>query len=612
MKLTPIPVGIEWAEFADADRQVVTMMADSTVQFWPSAGAPKPSRTVSFGNGSELMRMAVSPDGKRVAVGGRAGLLRMLAVTPDAPKLALRRGHAGDIVSIQWSADGKRLATTATDTTLVVWDLSSGVPSRTFRQKGYPMQSAEFSPDGAHIITTQPYTFQATVWAMDSTFFTLPGHTNELVNAEFTADSRRILTSSKDGTVRLWSLPDGPFFRGRGIEAEHPEGGDVAAAAFSPDGGRVVLGTRDGLLYQKWVDSGSKMLKFDTTPGTLRTLGFSADGKRLRGLLYDGTRRAWVLGGAITRSDTPYPGDLFTWAARFAADGRHVLSTTNLGAAMVWDIDAPTAPMHVALLPEDLVCNGQDNDDDCLEPESGCSALSANGSLLAACLRTGPAALYRVPDTIPARILGDSGRATGVAFSHDASRVAVGYDDGLIRIFRLDVTDTVRVVSGHRGPVKLLDFSPDNQRLLSAGTDGTVRVWDLRIAAATVTIRPKGLVIETARFTQDGRRVLTVGNGETEARLWNADGSGGFVSLPAARGDIANVYPSADGRWLLTTSTGQTADLFPLDPNIALAPFRVRSTCLPADERQRHLMESAKDARARHDACENARISRRP
>ncbi len=607
--LTPAFVGVDEALFADGDRQVVTIMRDSSVQFWPSVGVAEPTRTVRLPRREEPTRIAVSPDGKRVAVGGRNAQLFVLDLGVKSRSLRLS-GATGDIAALGWSPDGAMLVSTATDTGMLVWNTTSGERIRRFRHNGEAMQSADFSPDGRSIITTSPYSFQATIWSLDSAVVALPGQTNELVAADFAPDSRRVLTAAKDGSVRLWSLPDPPIYSERGgIESEHPEGGNIAAVAFSPDERTIAMSTLDGLMYQKRLDSVSMKRMIDSAPGTLRTLAFSPDGRRLRGLLYDGTRRLWTLGTIPSRADVPTSSTAFAITTEFAADGRHALSITDQGSALVWDVDTKSPPMTLQLLPADSICAGQDGDDDCADPLDSCAALSRDGQFAAACLRAGPAAIYRVPTTTPFRTITTprSSRSTAVAFNSDASRIAVGYGNGSIRLFTVAGADTGRLIAGHRQAVKLLDFSPDGQRLLSAAKDGTVRVWDTATGTSLVTIRPKGLVIQVAKFTRDGTRIVTLGAGEVDGRLWNADGSGGFVSMPAGRGEVRELYPSASGRWLLATSAEQTAQLYPLDPNDAIAAFRNARTCMTVAERQRYLTESAPDATTRYRACETSR-----
>ena len=171
---------------------------------------------------------------------------------------------------------------------------------------------------------------------------------------------------------------------------------------------------------------------------------------------------------------------------------------------------------------------------------------------------------------------------------------------------RLDAAGaTGRVLAGHRQRVTLLEFSTDDQRIVSASKDGMVRVWDVTRAASIVTLRPKGLVTQMARFTPDGKRVLTLGAQETDARIWHADGAGGFVSLSAGRAEVNDVYASRDGGWLLATTESATASALPLDADRALHKLRASAMCLSVVKRQRYLSERTDDSHSHRAACDN-------
>ncbi|KAG2346735.1 WD40 repeat-like protein, partial [Suillus weaverae] len=66
-------------------------------------------------------------------------------------------------------------------------------------------------------------------------------HTAGVNSVSFSPDGTRIVTSSRDSTVRLWDAatgqPVGEPLRG------HTEG--VNSVSFSPDGTRIVTGSRD-------------------------------------------------------------------------------------------------------------------------------------------------------------------------------------------------------------------------------------------------------------------------------------------------------------------------------------------------------------------------------
>src|SRR5437764_447015 len=69
---------------------------------------------------------------------------------------------------------------------------------------------------------------------------TLAGHTDAVAAAAFSPDGKRVLTGSEDRSARLWDAATGKFVA---ILAERP--GSVMAVAFSTDGTHVLTGSWD-------------------------------------------------------------------------------------------------------------------------------------------------------------------------------------------------------------------------------------------------------------------------------------------------------------------------------------------------------------------------------
>jgi WD40 repeat protein len=70
--------------------------------------------------------LALSPDGRTVAWGNRAGdpLVHLLDVATGKERHTFA-GHQGGVETLSFSADGKKLVSGGTDATLVVWDMTA-------------------------------------------------------------------------------------------------------------------------------------------------------------------------------------------------------------------------------------------------------------------------------------------------------------------------------------------------------------------------------------------------------------------------------------------------------------------------------------------------------
>ena len=69
----------------------------------------------------------------------------------------------------------------------------------------------------------------------------LEGHASIVNSTQFSPDGMRILTTSQDGTARLWDAETGQEL---GLLAGHS--GYLTSAHFSPDGMRIVTASGDG------------------------------------------------------------------------------------------------------------------------------------------------------------------------------------------------------------------------------------------------------------------------------------------------------------------------------------------------------------------------------
>jgi len=79
----------------------------------------------------------------------------MVGNVPCAPgkELLTLRGHSGDVDSVAFSPDGKRLATASWDHTAKVWEAESGKEPLTLRGHSDFVLGVVFSPDGKHLAT---------------------------------------------------------------------------------------------------------------------------------------------------------------------------------------------------------------------------------------------------------------------------------------------------------------------------------------------------------------------------------------------------------------------------------------------------------------------------
>jgi hypothetical protein len=67
-----------------------------------------------------------------------------------------------------------------------------------------------------------------------------------------------------------------------------------------------------------------------------------------------------------------------------------------------------------------------------------------------------------------------------VAFAPDGRTLALGYDNGRIRLWDVSTGEMRQCLAGEKGPIHCLAFSADGERLASVGAKGIGFIWDVR------------------------------------------------------------------------------------------------------------------------------------
>jgi WD40 repeat protein len=99
-------------------------------------------------------RIAVSPDGKRVASGGHNGVVDVWDL--DGGAVASWRADGGPTLGVAWSPDGRLVASTGFDGDVDLWDAATGALLRSIPIHQGPGTSVAFTADGAALLTTGP------------------------------------------------------------------------------------------------------------------------------------------------------------------------------------------------------------------------------------------------------------------------------------------------------------------------------------------------------------------------------------------------------------------------------------------------------------------------
>jgi len=238
--------------------------------------------------------VALSPDGKTVATGD-ANSTVYLWETSSGREARRLTGCQGGVAAIAFTLDGKRLASGDGDGGLRVWDLSTGKDlwCQTLPRAGVASALA-FSPDGKLLAAPRPDGGTLSLWDADTgkevRRLTDTGATVSAV--AFTPDGKLLLSTDGEQDIRVWDVTTGRLLRRFGDGKARPP------LAVSSDGKLLASGggaQGQGIIF--WdLASGERLRGIVAHEGKVTGLAFAPDGKRLISGGSDQKAHLWDVG----------------------------------------------------------------------------------------------------------------------------------------------------------------------------------------------------------------------------------------------------------------------------------------------------------------------------
>ncbi|MCV2874333.1 c-type cytochrome [Defluviimonas sp. WL0050] len=244
----------QWLEGHDAavnaviypgEGRIVSAGDDFSLRLWDDDGGHVLGRHLG-----KVVRLALSPDGTRVASASWDGTARIWPLAGDAPPVVIE-GHGGSVNDAVFSPDGARLYTASADGTIRVWNADTGEALGQLVHHGFGVNALAMAADGAWLA----------YGAVDggTRVLALPGGK---VIGDFTLDRRpilalahhpgrqRIAVGDAEGYIMMldtveWRIAD---------DFRATLKGPVWALVFSFDGANIHAGGLDNAMYSWPVD----------------------------------------------------------------------------------------------------------------------------------------------------------------------------------------------------------------------------------------------------------------------------------------------------------------------------------------------------------------------
>ena len=315
------------------------------IRIWDASWGVEGTETI-IEEQAEITSISLSASGNLIVTGTLDGSICLWSVLTGGLVKKLDFSHSVDSVSF-CPVNEQLIAFGSRDGTVRLWNVTNGEPF-TIGKHDYSVSSVVFSPLGGKHVASGSWDKTIRIWDVDGRELEVSPLTERdsfVRTLAYSPDGTRLASGSADKTVRIWNPETGQL-----LSTFYDHHDWVNSVAYSSDGLCIVSGSDDKtiLFYNAQDDqtvgelitrSRDWVKAFTGHGGSVSSVCFSPDGKRILSGSFDKTARVW---GAVTDRSLFLPFGGHTKIVRtvcFFPDGRRFATGSDDGAVRIWTLD---------------------------------------------------------------------------------------------------------------------------------------------------------------------------------------------------------------------------------------------------------------------------------
>lgn len=447
--------------------------------------------------------------------------------------------HPAAVTGVSLTADATRVATSAADGFVRLWDTASGLPLEMFTGHAEGPAKVRWLSDNVTLYSGSADKSMR-VWKL-AALRTSRAHDASVYGMVSYAGAGQLLTCAADGKVILTD-----FNSGLPVRVFEGLAGEPRAVCARPDNQRIAAGNATGQVVV-WNAANGELLQSLEAGAAVTSLVYSPDNQKLA--IATANKQLLVF-GPPNLPQPPPPGkeltehqsvlmDAVAPQIHFEADNRTLWAVHTEGHIGRWAYAAPTALRQFN--------HGG--------PVYGVVA-NRDGKTVVSCSTDQTVRIWDVPGNQQKfAMTGHVGAVHAVALSPDESLIVSSGADGTVRVWDVAGGRPLKQLAKLNDTMYSVAFHPNGQKVAAGGADRKVHVWNLLTGAEEQTFAGHTDYIHSVTFNSQGTRLLSYGYAG-HLKVWNlADGKPLFEQRIGRIGNYAD-YAADDFRVLLSNGDG--------------------------------------------------------
>lgn len=369
--------------------------------------------------------------------------------------------HEIDINAIDWSLDGKFIASGSYDGKIILWDVENRNVKQTFECE-LPVFSLAFSSNGTKIVSGHDKGLICLWDIQGNLILKFQGHQGCVKSISFHPSDQLIISLDFYRRLKFCNL------EGKSIEINENVSkcaGIYTSFDLTTSGEIIVLGRSDGRIQFLGLD-GNLYTPFQAHSRDITSIVFSPDSQAVASSGLDGTVKIWNLRGELLTNPFPVTNTRILSLA-FSPDNQTIASSGLDGTVKIWNLK-----------------------DDTL--------------------------LY---------ILKHGAAIESIAFSRDNKFLVSVGRDWKVQLWNIEQEISLdRSFKAHQSGVTSIALSQDSQKIVSSSWDRTIKIWNSKTELILTIPLEQQEYINSVDVSTDGELIVG-GSNLGNVYLWNVNGN---------------------------------------------------------------------------------------